>query len=117
VRDLTAAGVVAVRAVTDPLRLGFAVMALVGVSAGGDVERVGRLVAAREEASFVVATTGPYDLLVELACVDRRHLLEAVERLHATEGVDAIETFMYLSLEKESFVWGGAEGDGAPASA
>ena len=103
---LTDAGVLDVVAVTNPLKLGFEVMALVGVQANSDLERVARTVSDWRETSYVVITSGSYDLLVEVVCEHNRHLLEAVQRLREIDGVKSTETFMYLDMVKMTYAWG-----------
>jgi Lrp/AsnC family transcriptional regulator for asnA, asnC and gidA len=103
---LTGAGVLDVVAVTNPLMLGFEVMALVGVQANSDLERVARTVSDWSETSYVVITSGSYDLLVEVVCEHNRHLLEVVQRLREIEGVKSTETFMYLDMVKMTYAWG-----------
>jgi Lrp/AsnC family transcriptional regulator, regulator for asnA, asnC and gidA len=105
VQRLTEQGVVSVVAVTDPLRLGFDVMALIGVQAT-DLTRVADEVSGWAETSYVVIAAGSYDLLVEVVCEDNRDLLRVVERLRAVDGVRSTETFMYLSLHKMTYGWG-----------
>jgi Lrp/AsnC family transcriptional regulator, regulator for asnA, asnC and gidA len=113
VQRLTDAGVLSVVAVTDPLRLGFEVMALIGVQAT-DLTRVADEVSEWAETSYVVIAAGAYDLLVEVVCEDNGDLLRVVERLRSVEGVRSTETFMYLSLRKMTYSWGtGENGDGA----
>ncbi len=109
VQRLTREGVVSVVAVTDPLRLGFEVMALLGVQANSDLSRVADEVSEWQETSYVVIAAGAYDLLVEVVCEDNQHLLRVVERLRAVEGVKSTETFMYLALHKMTYGWGTRE--------
>ena len=59
-----------------------------------------------EEASYVVVTAGRFDLLVELVCSDRRHLLEITNRIRAVPGVVSTESFVYLELRKQLYDWG-----------
>jgi Lrp/AsnC family transcriptional regulator for asnA, asnC and gidA len=111
VQRMTEAGVLSVVAVTDPLRLGFEVMALIGVQAT-DLTRVADEVSEWAETSYVVIAAGAYDLLVEVVCEDNSDLLRVVERLRSVDGVRSTETFMYLSLRKMTYSWGtGANGD------
>jgi Lrp/AsnC family transcriptional regulator, regulator for asnA, asnC and gidA len=109
VQRLTRDGVVSVVAVTDPLRLGFEVMALIGVQANSDLSRVADEVSEWQETSYVVIAAGAYDLLVEVVCEDNQHLLRVVERLRNVEGVKSTETFMYLALHKMTYGWGTRE--------
>ena len=112
VQRMTDAGVLSVVAVTDPLRLGFDVMALIGVQAT-DLTRVADEVSEWAETSYVVIAAGAYDLLVEVVCEDNGDLLRVVERLRSVDGVRSTETFMYLSLRKMTYSWGtGQNGDG-----
>jgi Lrp/AsnC family transcriptional regulator for asnA, asnC and gidA len=107
VQRLIEGGVMQVVAVTDPLELGFARQAMVGVRVTGALEPVADAVAALEEVDYVVITAGSYDLLVEVVCESDEHLLELIsERLRAIDGVVATETFMYLKLQKQTYSWG-----------
>jgi Lrp/AsnC family transcriptional regulator, regulator for asnA, asnC and gidA len=106
VRRLTEAGVLDVVAVTNPLMLGFEVMALVGVQANSDIQAVARTVSDWPETSYIVITSGSYDLLVEVVCEHNRHLLETVQRLREIDGVKSTETFMYLDMVKMTYAWG-----------
>jgi Lrp/AsnC family transcriptional regulator for asnA, asnC and gidA len=94
--------------VTDPLKLGYDQMAMVGVRCEGD-----RLVEAAEqigglpEVIYVVITAGAYDLLVEAVCEDNEALLHFLaEKLRKVPGVVATETFVYLRIVKQSYQWG-----------
>jgi len=106
VARLTDAGVMDVVAVTNPLMLGFEVMALVGVQANSDIQAVARVVSDWPETSYIVITSGSYDLLVEVVCEHNRHLLETVQRLREIDGVKSTETFMYLDMVKMTYAWG-----------
>ena len=106
VARLTEAGVMDVVAVTNPLMLGFEVMALVGVQANSDIQAVARVVSDWPETSYIVITSGSYDLLVEVVCEHNRHLLETVQRLREIDGVKSTETFMYLDMVKMTYAWG-----------
>lgn len=106
VQRLTEAGVLDVVAVTNPLKLGFEVMALVGVQANSDLGRVADVVSEWAETSYVVITSGSYDLLVEVVCEHNRHLLDVVQRLREIDGVKSTETFMYLDMVKMTYAWG-----------
>ena len=106
VRRLTESGVVDVVAVTNPLMLGFEVMALVGVQASSDIQAVAHVVSDWPETSYIVITSGSYDLLVEVVCEHNRHLLETVQRLREIDGVKSTETFMYLDMVKMTYAWG-----------
>ena len=106
VQRLMGAGVLDVVAVTNPLMLGFEVMALVGVQASSDIQAVAHVVSDWPETSYIVITSGSYDLLVEVVCEHNRHLLETVQRLREIDGVKSTETFMYLDMVKMTYAWG-----------
>src|SRR5439155_21829386 len=61
--------------VTNPLALGFDSSALVGVRVSGSPMDVAEELAGWKEASYVVVTAGQFDVLVELICSDRLHLM------------------------------------------
>lgn len=107
VQRLIEAGVMQVVAVTDPLELGFARQAMVGIRVAGPLEQVADRIAELDEVDYVVVTAGSYDLLIEVVAESDEHLLELISgRIRAIEGVIATETFMYLSLRKQTYSWG-----------
>jgi Lrp/AsnC family transcriptional regulator for asnA, asnC and gidA len=101
--------------VTNPLGLGFDAIAMIGVKTSGSPGPVADGVATWREASYVVITTGQFDLLVEVVCADRHELLEVTGRLRELDGVVSTETFLYLELCKQLYNWG-ARGKESAAS-
>lgn len=107
VQRLIESGVMQVVAVTDPLELGFARQAMVGVRVTGPLEPVADRIAELDEVDYVVITAGSFDLLVEVVAETDEHLLEIISgRIRAIEGVASTETFMYLQLRKQTYSWG-----------
>lgn len=107
VQRLVDAGVMQVVAVTDPLQLGFARQAMVGIRVRGPLEPVADALADLPEVDYVVITAGTYDLLAELVCESDDHLLTLISgTIRAIEGVVSTETFMYLRLRKQTYSWG-----------
>ena len=107
VQRLTETGVMQIVAVTDPMQLGFARQAMVGVTVSGPLHPVSEALAELDEVDYVVVTAGKYDLLVEVVCESDDHLLELIsDRIRAVPGVVATETFMYLRLAKQTYSWG-----------
>ncbi|MFB9313823.1 Lrp/AsnC family transcriptional regulator [Nocardioides plantarum] len=107
VQKLVDAGVMQIVAVTDPMQLGFARQAMIGVNVTGAFEPVADALAALDEVDYVVVTAGRYDLLAEIVCESDDHLLDLIStRIRAIPGVAATETFMYLGLRKQSYSWG-----------
>ncbi len=91
--------------VTNQLGLGFE-GAMVGIRTTGPPEPVADEVARWQEADYVVVTAGQFDILVELVCEDRRHLLEVTNRIRSLAGVQSTESFVYLELRKQISDWG-----------
>jgi Lrp/AsnC family transcriptional regulator for asnA, asnC and gidA len=107
VQRLIEGGVMQVVAVTDPLEMGFARQAMVGVRVTGPLEPVADRLAELDEVDYVVVTAGSYDLLAEVVCESDEHLLELISgRIRAIDGVVSTETFMYLHLRKQTYSWG-----------
>jgi Lrp/AsnC family transcriptional regulator for asnA, asnC and gidA len=100
-------GVMQVVAVTDPLELGFARQAMVGIRVKGQLEPVADALAELSEVDYVVITAGSYDLLAEVVCESDDHLLSLIsDKIRTIEGVVSTETFMYLRLRKQTYSWG-----------
>jgi Lrp/AsnC family transcriptional regulator for asnA, asnC and gidA len=100
-------GTMQIVAVTDPLQLGFARQAMVGIRVEGSLETVADELAAMDEVDYVVMTAGGFDLLVEVLCESDDALLDLVSgRIRGIEGVRSTETFMYLRLRKQTYAWG-----------
>jgi Lrp/AsnC family transcriptional regulator for asnA, asnC and gidA len=101
-------GIVQIVGVTDPLRLGFRQMAMIGIrceraSIGAVAETIGSF----PEVDYVVITAGSYDILIEVVCEDNGALLGFLdEKLRAIEGVRDTETFVYLRIVKQTYQWG-----------
>ena len=99
--------VMQVVAVTDPLELGFARQARIGITAQGELGPIADQLAKLDEVDYVVITAGSFDLLAEVVCESDEHLLEVLShRIRTIEGVVSTETFMYLKLRKQTYSWG-----------
>jgi len=107
VQRLIESGVMQVVAVTDPLQLGFARQAMVGIEVAGPLDPVAEALAAMDEVDYVVITAGTYDILAEIVCESDERLLELIsEKIRRIKGVSRTETFMYLKLRKQTYSWG-----------
>ena len=107
VQQLIDAGVLQIVAVTDPLTLGFHRMAMIGVNVEGDVRAAADAVADIPDVDYVVLTAGSFDLLLEVVCQDDDHLFSLInDKLRTIPGVRATETFIYVSLRKQTYTWG-----------
>jgi Lrp/AsnC family transcriptional regulator for asnA, asnC and gidA len=107
VQRLVDSGVMQVVAVTDPMQLGFARQAMIGVRASGELEPIADAIAALEEVDYVVITAGTYDLLVEVVCESDEALLNVLSnKIRTIRNVVSTETYMYLQLRKQTYSWG-----------
>lgn len=102
-------GVLQVVAVTNPLLMGFTIMAHIGVKA--EVSRLKEIadqIAAFEEVIYLVLLTGSYDLHIEVVCRDQAHLLNFLtNKLHSVEGIKDTESFICMQIAKEVYTWTG----------
>jgi Lrp/AsnC family transcriptional regulator for asnA, asnC and gidA len=101
-------GILQVVGVTDPLKLGFQQMAMIGIKVQADrLIEVAEEIAAFPETDYVVVTAGAYDILVECVAEDNDALLHFLsDKLRKIPGVRETETFVYLRLVKQSYQWG-----------
>jgi Lrp/AsnC family transcriptional regulator for asnA, asnC and gidA len=107
VQKLLEGGVMQIVAVTDPLMLGFARQAMIGIRADGDLRAIADQLAALDEIDYVVICTGSFDLLVELVVSDDEQLLDILsDGIRSIPGVRDTEVFVYLKLVKQTYTWG-----------
>jgi len=107
VQRLLDSNVMQIVAVTDPLELGFARQAMIGITVEGPLEPVADELAAMDEIDYVVITAGGFDLLAEVVCVSDEHLLDVLSnQIRMISGVRATESFVYLKLRKQTYSWG-----------
>jgi len=107
VNRLRESGLMRIVAISDPLRLGRAVVATVGIRVGGDPRAVAERLALEDAIEWVVITAGSFDLLVEIVCRSETELLAIIsEKIRSDTEVHQTETFMHLQTEKNVFAWG-----------
>ncbi len=106
VLQLIDSGVMQVVAVTDPIRLGFDVQAMVGFQVIGDLETVSARMAEFIEVDYLVITTGRFDILAEVVATSTEHFLKTLNAIRNLPGVQSSEVFTYLRLQKQSYDWG-----------
>jgi Lrp/AsnC family transcriptional regulator for asnA, asnC and gidA len=100
-------GLLQIVAVTDPLKLGLPVMAMVGIEVDGDIRVVADAVGAIDAVIYVVLTSGSFDLFAEVVCADMDELFEVVNgRLKQVAGVSGTESFVYFDIHTHRFNWG-----------
>lgn len=98
-------GVLRVVAITNPLRMGYNTMALIGIKVeGGKFMEAASQVAALDEVIYLIVVSGAYDIVAEVMCRDREHLLQFLtDRLYKIDGVRESESFMHLKIVKEIY--------------
>ena len=108
VQALTDAGVIQITAVSDPLQLGFARQAMLGINVKkGSEKAVAQALGDVPEIVYIVLTAGGFDILAEVVGTSDAHLLELVTaRVKPTPGVLSIHTFLYQELQKQTYTWG-----------
>lgn len=101
-------GILQIVGVTDPLRIGFRQMAMIGIRCEAErLMEVAEEIAGFPEVDYVVVTAGSYDLLIETVAEDNDALLRFLaERLRKIPGVRSTETFVYLRMVKQTYQWG-----------
>ena len=106
VNRLLESGVLDIVAVTDPLRIGFTVQAMIGLTIDGDIEELSARIGDLDAAVYVVMTAGRFDLIMEVLCTDNDHLVQVMADLRALDGVSTLEAHTYLRLTKQTYAWG-----------
>jgi Lrp/AsnC family transcriptional regulator for asnA, asnC and gidA len=107
VKALIDSGVLQIVAVTDPLTLGFGVMASIGVMVTGDSRAVADVLSEIVEVDYCVLTSGRYDLQLEVVCRDNEHLLTVInDRIRTVKGVRETETSICLRVHKQTYNYG-----------
>ena len=98
-------GLIRVVAITNPLRMGFTTMTMIGIRTEGDkMLAVAQKVADFEEVIYLIVVSGRYDLIAEVVCRDHADLLRFLtEKLYLVDGVRESETFVHLKIEKEVY--------------
>lgn len=116
VQRLEESGTLQIVGIANPLSIGFDRLALIGVRClPGKARSVCQELAELVESSYVVLTTGSYDVMVEVVCRDLEHYTELLyDRLQLIDGVSATETFFVLEAHKLAYGWGVGTPSGVP---
>lgn len=98
-------GALKVVAVTNPLRMGYKTMAMIGIRTQGDkMLQVADQISGFDEVIYAIVVSGRYDIICEVVCRDHAHLLQFLtEKLYAVDGVRESESFMHLKIVKEVY--------------
>jgi DNA-binding Lrp family transcriptional regulator len=113
VARLVDANALQVIAVGDPATLGFDTMAwlCMRVREGANVESAAATLADVSGIDYVVVSAGRYDLMAELVCRDRSHLLHMLQHgVGQIREIVEVDSFVYLRLLYRSAIgaWGAA---------
>jgi Lrp/AsnC family transcriptional regulator for asnA, asnC and gidA len=98
-------GLIKVVAITNPLRMGYTTMAMIGIRTEGEkMLDVAKKVSAFEEVIYLIVVSGRYDIIAEVVCRDHADLLRFLtEKLYLVDGMRESESFMHLKIEKEVY--------------
>ncbi len=98
-------GYLKVAAISNPLRMGFRTMALIGIRTDGThMLEVAKKIAQLEEVVYLIVVSGRFDLMAEVFCHDHAELLQFLtEKLYTIQGVRETESFMHLKIIKEIY--------------
>lgn len=98
-------GFLKVVAITNPLRMGYKTMAMIGIRAEGSklldvAEKVSKL----DEVLYMIVASGHFDIFAEVICRDHEDLLRFItEKLSTIDGVRESESFIHLKIIKEVY--------------
>lgn len=98
-------GYLKVVAITNPLRMGFKTMAMIGIRVDGSkLLEVAENISKLNEVIYLVASSGRFDLFAEVVCRDHEDLLRFItEKLSTIDGVRESESFLHLKIIKEVY--------------
>lgn len=101
-------GILQVVGIANPLAIGFDRLAMVGVRVRPGASRsVCAALAALPETSYVVSTSGQFDVLAEIICRDVAHVVDVLEnKFGALHDVLSMESFFVLEVHKLAYGWG-----------
>ena len=91
--------------ITNPLRMGFKTMSMIGIRAEGSklldvAEKISKL----DEVIYMTISSGRFDIFAEVVCRDHEELLRFItEKLSTINGVRESESFMHLKIVKEVY--------------
>ena len=98
-------GFLKVVAVTNPLRMGYKTMAMIGIRVeGSKLLDVADKISKLDEVIYMVISSGRFDIFAEVVCRDHGDLLRFItEKLSTIDGVRESESFMHLKIVKEVY--------------
>jgi len=98
-------GFLKVVAITNPLRMGFATMAMIGIRVDGrKLFEVAENISKLDEVIYMIVSSGRFDIFAEVVCRNHEDLLRFItEKLSTIDGVRESESFMHLKIIKEVY--------------
>ncbi len=98
-------GFLKIIAITNPVRMGFRTMAMIGIRADGSkLLEVADKVSKLDEVIYLIITSGRFDNFAEVICRDHEDLLRFMtEKLSTIDGIRETESFMHLKIAKEIY--------------
>lgn len=98
-------GFLKVVAITNPLRMGYKTMAMIGIRAeGSKLLNVAEKISKLDEVIYMIIASGRFDIFAEVVCRDHEELLHFIsEKLSTIDGVRESESFMHLKIVKEIY--------------
>jgi DNA-binding Lrp family transcriptional regulator len=105
-KALLDADIFAIVPIANPRVLGLDQLSCLGLVVRGPyVNTVSERLLAMPEVSFVVMTSGEFNLLAEVGCVSSDDLYKFVVNLRRLPGVQSSETFVYLNVLQQKYQW------------
>jgi len=98
--------VLTITAVADPRLFGLHAMAWIGIEAEpGKPQEVADALLHIVDVGYIVTAVGRFNVMAEVACESTDHLYDVVLQIRRMPSVRRIETFTYLRLLRQQFVW------------
>lgn len=112
VQRLQDSGLFQIVGIANPLNIGFDRLALIGIKCeAGTAPQVCEALAELPETSYVVLTSGGFDVMVEVVCRDIEHYTDLMfSTLQQVPGVVSTESFFVLKAHKLAYGWGVGDG-------
>ena len=98
-------GYLRVAAITNPLRMGFNTMAMIGIRVDGSkLLAVAEKISSLDEVIYMIISSGRFGIFAEVVCRDHEDLLRFItEKLSPIDGVRESESFLHLKIVKEIY--------------
>lgn len=98
-------GFLKVVAITNPIRMGYKTMAMIGIRVeGSKLLDVAAKISKLDQVIYLVISSGRFDIFAEVVCRDHEDLLRFItEKLSTIDGVRESESFLHLKIVKEVY--------------